>query len=886
MSICVKSSRLFLLVLLAVVCSSPSAAQVPTPESVIGWQPGTDYKLTNSGQIVEYFEALDAASDRIDVVEIGRSVEGRPIIMAIISSAENISNKERYREISRRLALATGVTDEEARRLSREGKAVVWIDHGLHATEVAHAEAGMVLAHHLVTSEDHEVQRMREHAIILLPPMLNPDGHERVLAWYSRNLGTEFEMASLPFIDHPYVGHENNRDAFQISTPEIEAATRVMWHEWIPQIVVNHHQGGPFPSRIFIPPHQEPLNPNIHPLVSTGMNVVGSHMGTRFASEQKPGAVSRISYTLWWNGGVRGAAYFHNQIGILTEINTGRARWASPAYEDPASLPANFGSSARPVGMTADAPSLFYPYPWKGGWWRLKDQVDYVVTASMGAADIGARLSDDWLYNIYQMGRDEIRAGRAGGPYAYIVPLADQWDRGAAVELVNLLQRGAVEVHRATEAFSAGGRSYPNGTVIAFAAQAFRPHLVDLMEAQEHPDLRSHDGGPPIPPYDQAAWTVPMGMGVQVVRVDEPFEASVEPVRQPVTLQGSVEGRGPVFLLTAAHNASFEAVNQLWAAGLDVSRAITPVEAAGRSWPAGTFVVRADADRLSSIARSSAAEFVAIGRVEVDAMTVRKPRVGLYRSYVVNDHNPDEGWTRWIFDRYGFDYETLEDPDVRKGDLSRFDAIILPDPGRGVNDILQGHAPGTMPPEFSGGLGAEGAANLKRFVERGGRVIALDRASNFAIAQFGLPIRNAVSNVPTSELFIPGSFLKAEIDSEHPLAYGMQSEAAVMYYRRRGAAHMAFDIIEPASTGDRPANSTVEVAARFAGDDLLLSGWELGADRHLGRTPALVQIPVGEGDVVLMNFRPQFRDQVRGTFKFLFNAMVGAAMEKPRPTTD
>jgi hypothetical protein len=852
---------------------------------VIGWEPGADYRLTNSQQILEYFAALDVASDRIEVVEIGKSVEGRAVIMAIISSAENLRNRERYREISRRLALARDVTDEEARTLSREGKAVVWIDHGLHATEVAHGEAGMVLAHHLVSSEDHEVRRIRENAIVLLPPMLNPDGHERVLAWYGRNLGTAFERTTPPFIDHPYVGHENNRDAFQISTPEIEAATRVMWHEWIPQIVVNHHQGGPFPSRIFIPPHQEPLNPNIHPLVSTGMNVVGSHMATRFARENKPGAVSRISYTLWWNGGVRGAAYFHNQIGILTEINTGRARWASPAYEDPASLPANFGSSARPIGMTADEPSLFYPYPWKGGWWRLKDQVDYVVTASMGAADIGARLSEDWLYNIYQMGRDGIRAGRAGAPYAFVIPPADQWDRGAAIELVNLLQRGAVEVHRATSSFSTGGNTYPAGSFVAFTAQAFRPHLVDLMEPQEHPDLRSHDGGPPIPPYDQAAWTVPMGMGVRVARIVEPFEVNVELATGPVELQGTVEGRGPVFLLTAAHNASFEAVNRLWTAGLDVSRANAPFDAVGRRWPAGTFVVRTEANQLTAVARASGVEFVGIGQTDVDAASVRRPRVGLYRSYVVNDHNPDEGWTRWIFERYGFEYEALEDPEVRTGDLSRFDAIILPDPGRGVNDLLQGHAPGTMPPEFTGGLGAEGAANLKRFVAQGGRLIALDRASAFAVAQFGLPIRNAVSTVPTSDLFIPGSFLRAEIDASHPLAYGMPTEAAVMYYRRRGAAHMAFDIIEPASTGDQRTSANVEVAARFAAQDVLMSGWELGADRYLARTPALVQVPVGDGNVVLMNFRPQFRDQVRGTFKFLFNAVVGAAMEKPRPTT-
>jgi hypothetical protein len=841
--------------------------------------------MVDSALVYTYFQKLDASSDRIRVVEIGKSVGGRPLQMAIISSEDNMRKLDHYQDISRRLALARGLSDDGARKLAAEGKAVVWIDHGLHATEAAHVEAAILLADWLVRSDHADAQRIRQNAIVLLPPLLNPDGRERVLAWYKKNLGTSFEKTPLPYLDHPYVGHENNRDGFMTSTPEVQAMARVMWEEWIPQIVVNHHQGAPFPSRIFVPPYQEPLNPNLPRLVVRGINTVGSIMAQRFEREGKSGVISRASYTLWANGPVRATGCFHNQIGILTEIQTRPALWASPGFTAPESLPKAFGTAALPVGMTPSEPSIFYPNPWPGGSWTFRDQIEYSVTASIGAADAAARFPDEWLYNIYLMGKEAIEKGQKGKPYAYVIS-ANQWDGSESIELVNLLRRGAIEVHRTDAPFTVGERSYPAGSFVAYASQPFRAHLVDIMEAQRHPDLRQYPGGPPVPPYDGAGWTVPMGMGVKADRIDEPFRVATTSITSAVTRTGGLRSSGATYLLSSAENASFKVLNDLWDQGAEVSRAGSAFTARDRQWPAGTFVVQGEATTLDVVAKKYGVELVA-GSAIGELRAVRRPRVGLYQSYMVHGHhNPDEGWTRWIFERYGIKYDTLQNADIRSGaTLSRYDVIVLPDQ-EALGDILNGHPPDTMPAEYTGGLGTEGTAHLKRFVENGGSLVALDQASHYVLQQFGVPLRNSAEGVSKDELFIPGSFLRIQVDNTHPIAYGMPQEAAAMYYRRRGGEHMAFSVVEGASTGGARANKPrIDVVARFADNHLLMSGWELGADRHLGGTPAVVRVVFRKGSIVLINFRPQFRDQSRGTFKLLFNAILASSTQRTTAVT-
>ena len=848
---------------------APSPAQdVPTPESVIGFELGSDYRLADYDQLIDYYQAAARASDRMQLQEIGTSVQGRTMYLAVISSAENLRDIDRYREISRRLARAE-VDSAEASRLSREGKAIVWLDAGLHSTEVSHAQAMPKFVHRILTSDEPEVRKVRREAILLVMPVMNPDGQDIVVDWYREQLGTPFETAPLPTLYHEYVGHDNNRDWFMMVMPETRAVADQLWHEWYPQIVYNHHQAGDPPPTIFAPPFADPMNPNIPADVTRGVNTVGSAITQRLDEKGLPGAVSRETYTMWWNGGMRTAPYFHNQIGILTEVYS--SDYATPEHFDPESLPDNYGS-----GRSTRRPSVLQPSPWDGGMWRLSDQVAYENVASMAVAEIGADMKQNWLFRSWKLASQAVEEGQTGDPYAWVIP-AGQWDEGAAHELVSVLRRNGVEVHRATGSFTAGGEQYAEGSFIAYAGQAYRQVLADLMEPQAYPDRRQYPGGPPITPYDLAGWTLPMQMGVEVDRPAEPFDAPTEVVQgqQVSPSPSTVSGSGPVYLITTQRNDAYRAVNRLLADGAEVSRAAESFSTGGRSWPAGTFLIRAERGRVQAVARDAGLQVTGAGQgPDVATVSMEAPRVGLYRSW---DPSMDEGWTRWVFEQWDFQFETVRDADLRGGDLSSFDVIVLPQ--QDADDILHGNAPGTMPEEYVGGVGVEGTANLKRWVESGGTLVTLDRASEYATRVLGVPVENAVAGVSRQEFFIPGSLIRIEVDTSDPLAWGMQDTAAAYFVRS-----LAFDPVPAASSphgaeGAVSVEREVDVAVRYGSDDLLMSGWENGAREQLGGEAAVLRVPLGQGTVVLTGFRTQFRAQPRGTFKLLFNALYSSTSQ-------
>jgi hypothetical protein len=835
-------------------------AQVPRPAEVFGFEPGEDYKLADWSQLVDFYQRLAASSDRVQLQEIGRTTRDQPMIVLFISSAENLRQLDRWRDISSRLARARGLTDAEARQLARDGKAIVWIDSGLHSTEVAHSQHAPLLAYHMATDESDESRRIRDDVVMILMPGMNPDGHEIVVDWYRRNLGTEFETTSPPHVYHEYVGHDINRDWFMITQEETKHVSRVLYEEWYPQIIFNHHQTAPFPARIFIPPFADPVNPHIPPLVVRGVNMVGEHMAKRIEEEGMPGVVSRMSFTMWWNGGMRTVPYFKNMVGLLSEV--GHAS-ATPRFHDPDSIPEYFGTGSHRI--SARDPSVYYANPWQGGWARLGDAVQYHFHASLGALDIGSRLREDWLYNIYRMGRDAIAAGEAGGPYAYVIPMdTTQWDAGEAVRLVNTLRRGGVEVQRATAAFQAGGRRYAAGSYIVPAAQAYRAYVVDLMEKQEHPHMEQYPGGPPQAPYGGlSGWTLPIQMGVRRDRIDEAFTVQAAAVDVAPVPAGGVSGNARFgYLLTPRRNASAIALNRLLGAGERVSVTTSPVRVGGRNWDAGTYVIEAGAQtraRVETAARELGLDFVGVASRPAVAMTPvrQRPRVALYRSFT---SNMDEGWTRFVLNEHEFDVTTVHNDDIRTGDLSQFDVVILPD--QNPTSILNGTPASRMPAEFAGGIGEDGAARLRSYVEGGGRIVAFDAATDFAIQQFELPVTNVVSSVSRSELYVPGSLIRMDVDDTHAVGAGMQRAAAAFFQESR-----AFEL----------NGGTADVVARYGADDLLLSGWEIGAQQHLAGKAAVLRVPQGAGDVVLIGFRPQFRAWPTGTYKLIFNSIFGAA---------
>ena len=527
----------------------------------------------------------------------------------------------------------------------------------------------------------------------LLVPNMNPDGTTIVAEWYMQHVGTEYEDAPLPELYQKYVGHDNNRDWFMFNQPESQNIGRQLYQEWFPQIVYNQHQTGPFPSRIFIPPFAEPVNPNIPPLVMRGINAVGSAMGRRFDQEGKSGVVSRVGFDTWWNGGMRTAPYFHNMIGILTETSHASP---APAVYDPDKFPPTFGN-----GESTTAPSAFYPNPYLGGEWHLRDSCEYMITGSMAVLDIGAKRRSEWLSNIYQMGREAIAAGENE---TYVIS-ADQWDPGTAAKLVNVLRWGAVDVEQANAAFTIDGVSYPAGSYIVPGAQPFRPHLSDLLTPQVYPDRRMYPGGPPDRPYDVSGWTLPYQMGVDVRKHAGlgagRAELALEPVDRATPPNGSVSGRAAsAYAIDPQVNDAFTAANRLLAAGDTIARTAAAVDAGDRTWPAGTFLVSASDGthaRVEEAARSLGLRITALDTAPpVETMALRQPRVGLYHAW---GGNMDEGWTRWVLEQFEFDYARLHDADVRAGDLSdAYDVIVLPDAT--YRGMLRGLSDDRIPPEL------------------------------------------------------------------------------------------------------------------------------------------------------------------------------------------
>ena len=845
------------------VLLSGQSTQVPSPEEVFGFRVGADYKLADYDQMLAYYDQLANSSERVKMIEIGKSVMGRPIKMMFISTKENLAQLDRWKEISTALARAK-ITREEAEAMVKEGKTIVWFDAGMHASERAHAQMANELAYKIATEETDEMRRIRENVVTLLVPCINPDGVDIVVDWYRKNLGTPFETSRTPILYQKYVGHDNNRDWFMNNMPETKAANHILYHEWYPQIIHNHHQTSPSWARIFLPPFRSPVNPRIHPGVTTGVNLVGTAMANRFAMKKMPGVISGTNFSMFWNGGMRTAPYYHNMIGILTEVAHATP---TPRYYDPEKKP------KRVAGIAADGSEIFYPNPWQGGESHFRDAVDYMLTASMGILEIAADRKEQFLRNIYLMGRDAIENEQEA--FAYVIP-AEQWDAGEARNLVEILQRGGLEAHRATKDFVIKDKKYEKGTVIFYGAQAFRPFLIDLMEKQEYPNQYLYPGGPPKPPYDLAGWTLPMQMGVTVDKTSDEFEAPTEFIEGLIAPRtGTVDGSGKKgFLFSSRENDSYKAVNLLLKSGAEVSRLTQSTKIGRTTYPAGTFFVTGD--NLSESVAQTGVNLIGIGSTPENVKPIRKFKLGIYKSWVAN---MDEGWSRWMLKEYAFDLDSLTDADIRKGNLAKYAAIILPSQRPG--SIMHGHDVSRMPKEYTGGIGLDGTKNLESYVKNGGTLITFDQASDFAIDQLGLPVVNTTKNLSNKQFFIPGSLVRATVDTNHPLAYGMQEEVAASFSRSR-----AFRIYKPSYTGEggkedikRAPEPQAEVVVKFADKDILMSGWALGENQYLKGKAAMIDVQHGDGNVVLFSFRPQFRGQPRGTYKLIFNAVFEAATE-------
>lgn len=848
------------------------AQNVPPPEEILGFKVGTDYHLASYEQALEYFRVLEAASSRVKLFEMGKTSMGKPMLYAVISSEENMAKLDRFKEISQKLALAKDLTDEEAHRLAAEGRAVVWIDVGIHASECAPAQSAIQLAYDLATSEDSETRLIRENTILLLV-FANPDGMQMLAEWYHPNVGTPYEVSSMPWLYHLYAGHDNNRDSYMNNLAETRNITRVINREWYPVILYDHHQTAPFPARIWIPPAAEPTNPNVHPLFIRGKNLVGSAMGYDFDRKGQEGAISRIAFDFIYPGYEDSFCDFFNVISIMTEI--AHYRYATPHFYTVNDFPEEYKDFTKGV---------FYPSPWEGGWWRLKDGIEYALTASKSVLHTASVYRETFLYGKYLMGRDTIAQFEKEPPYAWIIP-QDQWDPPVACRLVDNMIFAGIDVYEAEKPFVCDGISYKEGTWVIPMNQPFARFVRAIFDEQTYPDLMKYPNlwqgivRPQnfadvfLPPYDLTGWTLPYQMGVKVLAANSPLKATLVPIERAVHPAGKVEGRaGYAYLISSRTNNSFIAANRILKKGGQVYRTQEPVDIGEESYPPGTLVIPSQgvsASFMNSLAEELFLPIRGIDRrLNTKTHALKAPKVALYQSWTTSS---DEGWTRWLLEQYEFPFVTIHDSEVRAGSLkNRFDVIIIP--SMSTNAIVNGHEKGTMPPRYVEGITKTGVRNIKNFVEEGGTLVTLNSGSLFALDEMGLPVSDALKNLRSSRrrynanFACPGSILRMKFNTKHPVAYGMPEEAPGMFYRGT-----AFDILPVFEK--KPAVAIT----KYSEKDLLMSGYLLG-EKYLQNKTAAVDVPLGKGRVILLGFAVQNRAQTHGTFKLFFNSLFYGTM--------
>ncbi len=818
-----------------------AAPAVPAPESVLGFVPGEDRRLADWGQVLDYLNALAAASDRVKLDELGRTTQGRPFVLATVTSADNHARLEAIRLANARLADPRGLSEAEAERLVHDGRVIVAMAFSIHSTEVGGTLAALCLLHRLASAEDAATRAILDQVVLLVLASQNPDGTDLVADWYRRQLGTPFEGTAPPLLYHPYVGHDNNRDWYMFTQQETRLTVDGVYRRWHPQVVHDVHQMGVRGARLFVPPYADPWEPNVDGALVAAANALGAQVASRLTTQGRSGVVTGALFDAW----TPGRAYPHTHGGVRLLSETASARLATPLEVPPSELePAD--------GVDLRVPSSRFPRPWPGGPWRLADVVDTQLRASLAILDHAACNREYWLRTTLEANR---RACARAKPFAFVVPVR-QRDALAVTRLGELLQRGEVEVERARAAFDVEGRRYEPGTQVVRMQQPASSFAKMLLERQRYPDRVGEDGQPKRP-YDVTAHTLPLLMGVEVDVVDAPFAADLEPVRAAAPEAGRLEGEGPRFALEHT-SGGLVALARLLEAGVRVRWALEPFTQAGRRYGAGTLLVPASARRLlEPLARELRLDALAVA-ANPRGLRLSRPRVGLYRSWVPAS---DEGWTRFVFEKdAAVAYRTLHDRELRDGRLrERFDAIVLPDQSPAA--IRDGHPPGSMPAEYTGGLGGPGAAALRAFVEAGGTLVALNGASRYAIDALVLPVRDALAGLARATFFCPGSILQASVDPAAPLGHGLPSPLPVWF-----EGSPAFEV------------ERGSVVARYDAPDVLLSGWLVGGDRLAGRA-ALVDVPVGRGHVVLFGFRPQYRAQSRVTYAALLNALYLSAAE-------
>lgn len=860
-----------LLTLALLLSALPGATQsrrsaAPAPEAFFGFPMGAERQLPTWDRTVEYLRAVARASPRVRVEEVGRTTGGRPYLLVVVGAPGTLARLPEARAAQRRLADPRVTSDEEAARLARDGKAVVLLGAGIHSTETGSALAMNELVWRLATERSPAIDHLLRNLIVLVVPSQNPDGLQMVAEWHAANAGTPFEDAPLPELYHQYAGHDNNRDGFMQTQIETRHLSRLLYREWLPEVYLDLHQMGPARARVFVPPYRDPANPNVDPLVWSQANLLGQTMAARLQAEGKTGVLWGETYSGYWQGANSTTPWWHNIVGMLSEVASARATTAvvqEPARAAPGSLaapPARAEGSPRLAAPSDTQHRMTYPRPWLGGRWTPRDVVEHHLLAAFGLLEGAANNRVLLKRNFHRMQRRTIARFAQGAPWAFVVPGA-QHDRGAADHLLDVLRAGGAEVAIAT---GTGAGPVAPGDAVVPLAQPFGRWVKDLLEAQVYPAPRTAADRP----YDLTGWTLGMQMGVAVRRLDAPLPLDLERNGATGARRGRVlGGESAAIAVGRDANASATLLNRLWARGATIAWTRGPLDTAVGPQPPGVAIVtglpRPVVDRVVA---DAGADAVAIdGALPVDLVPARPPRVAVVEPW---GGAIDAGWTRWLLERHAFPYTRVRPAELQdRATAARFDAIVIPEMTSLL--LLRGLQGRHVRPEHRGGLEERGVATLKRYLRDGGTIVTLGNAAEFAIDHLDVPAVVAARGDDPDTTYVPGTLLAAVTAGAHPVAAGLPPRLEVMNVLNHGYAP------------GRGAEG-LRAIVRYAEEPLVRSGYASGEARLRG-TMAAFDVAVGRGRVVVLGMRPQHRGQTWGTFKLLFNALFLSASGAPVP---
>jgi hypothetical protein len=841
------------------------------PVDFFGFEPGSDRNLFSYEQLIEYLQKLDGESERIYLEEIGASPMGRPMYIAFISSAENISKLEELKKINRELALNPNLEKEELQGMVRDGKAFVLATLSMHSSEVAPSQAAPLIAWDFATTNDPKKEEWLNNVVYMMVPNHNPDGMDLIVENYLKYKGTKYEGASLPGVYHKYVGHDNNRDFVILSQEDTKAIARIYNQTWFPQVMVEKHQMGSTGTRYFVPPNHDPIAENVPAGIFHWGGVFGQHMATDMTADGLAGVSQHYIFDDYWPGATE-TCIWKNVIGFLTEAAS--VQTASPIYIEPTEL--RVGGK----GLSEYKKSINMLLPWEGGWWRLGDIVQYELSSTTSIIKTASLYREDILEFRNRMCREQVELGKTEAPYYYIMP-QKQHDLGELVNLVNLMKEQGIEVYTLNEQVVIEGKIYKAGDVVIPMAQPFRPFIKEVMETQEFPERHYSPDGELIKPYDITSWSLPLHRFVASEEIDvrsKELEGNLRLIEGEYDLKGE-DLEASTMVLPVSANESFRAVFRALEKGMKVERLLAKTDVEGTSYGAGSFIVHQGSkkEEWGKLIESLPFQPGELRDKKALATTpVEMPRIALVETFF---HDMDAGWTRFLFDSYHIPFTVLHPGDFAKSDLAgKFDVILFPDTDK---DILMtgkrksngSYYMGSYHPDYVKGIDKEGMEKLMTFSDGGGSIISWGQSARLfegmlkikkgdVEEEFSLPFRDLSPDLAKGGLYVPGSLVKVNLIEDHPLTLGMPSSIGVF---SRGRPVFTTSI--PKFDMDR------RVIGAYPEKDILISGYASGEEK-MGNRAAMIWMKKGQGQYVLFGFGPQFRTSTQASYKLLFNAIL------------